>query len=302
MDDDDVGVSMRHIDICPRNTRVTITDVDNDDADADTDDADADTDAAPSDLHRRPVPSDATYFRERKVLCPLNTEVNKINDMLLDYVIDGPRHAERVYNATDAVERGPLTDAKVHGEPRVCLANSNARFWFSDDDHMLPEELLMDDTYREAGIPPHQLRIVQGVPYLLLRNLCTRDGLCNGTIVMINSALNNTLQCRIINGPHADDTFDCPRIRFTLNATSTCPAGYRIQFPLKPAFALTINKVQGQSFTQVGVCLQTQCFAHGQLYAALSRATDNRRLSIFNARCDNMVRNVVCRRALLHLQ
>ena len=45
----------------------------------------------------------------------------------------------------------------------------------------------------------------------------------------------------------------------------------RRQLPLKLAYAMTINKAQGQSFTRVGVRLNSGIFSHGQLYVALSR-------------------------------
>ena len=45
------------------------------------------------------------------------------------------------------------------------------------------------------------------------------------------------------------------------------------QFPVHLAFAMTINKSQGQSVKHVGVDLHTPVFTHGQLYVAFSRAT-----------------------------
>jgi ATP-dependent exoDNAse (exonuclease V) alpha subunit len=40
---------------------------------------------------------------------------------------------------------------------------------------------------------------------------------------------------------------------------------------LKPAFAITINKSQGQTFEKVGIDLRADVFDHGQLYVAISR-------------------------------
>jgi ATP-dependent DNA helicase PIF1 len=45
----------------------------------------------------------------------------------------------------------------------------------------------------------------------------------------------------------------------------------RTQFPLRLAFAMTINKAQGQTLNHVGLCLKEPVFTHGQLYVALSR-------------------------------
>ena len=43
----------------------------------------------------------------------------------------------------------------------------------------------------------------------------------------------------------------------------------RRQFPVRLAFAMTINKAQGQTLQRVGLFLPSHAFLHGQLYVVL---------------------------------
>jgi len=45
----------------------------------------------------------------------------------------------------------------------------------------------------------------------------------------------------------------------------------RRQFPVRLAFAMTINKAHGQTLKMVGIFLLKHVFIHGQLYVAMSR-------------------------------
>lgn len=58
----------------------------------------------------------------------------------------------------------------------------------------------------------------------------------------------------------------------------------RIQFPVIPAFAMTINKAQGQTLQRVGLHLGSQVFSHGQIYTAFSRVTSREGIRVFNDR------------------
>jgi ATP-dependent exoDNAse (exonuclease V) alpha subunit len=54
----------------------------------------------------------------------------------------------------------------------------------------------------------------------------------------------------------------------------------RRQFPVRLAFAMTVNKSQGQSVENVGIDLRIPVFSHGQLYVALSRCTSASRIKV----------------------
>jgi len=71
-----------------------------------------------------------------------------------------------------------------------------------------------------------------------------------------------------------------PRIRLLSNAETLSVPLKRLQFPVRLAFVMIINKSQGQSVEHVGINLQTLVFSHGQLYAAFSRCTSPLNISV----------------------
>ena len=78
------------------------------------------------------------------------------------------------------------------------------------------------------------------------------------------------IEIRISAGDFKDNTSFIPRIILD-SADDDFPFKLRrLQFPLRLAFAMTINKSQGQSLTFTGLDLRTPVFSHGQLYVAIS--------------------------------
>ena len=78
----------------------------------------------------------------------------------------------------------------------------------------------------------------------------------------------------VITGPAKGDVVFIPRIPLTPTDTELNLDFTRLQFPVRVAYAMTINKAQGQTLQRVGVLLDRPCFSHGQLYVALSRVGD----------------------------
>jgi len=71
-----------------------------------------------------------------------------------------------------------------------------------------------------------------------------------------------------------------PRIRLSPNTKTLFVPLKRLQFPVRLAFAITINKSQGQSVEHVGINLQTSVFSHEQLYVSFSRYTSPLNISV----------------------
>ena len=81
----------------------------------------------------------------------------------------------------------------------------------------------------------------------------------------------NSIQAEVATGPHKGTSFIIPRINIHTTIEQVGVEFKRCQFPIRLAFAMTINKPQGQTLDSVGLYLPDHVFTHGQLYVALSR-------------------------------
>ena len=194
----------------------------------------------------------AQYFSERVILAARNVEVDTVNESILE---------------------------RLPGESRTYTSADSAFIDGVLDERRWGHEYL--NTIVMPGMPLHSTILKVGCPIILLRNLDPSAGLCNGTRMIITGLRDHVLEARVLTGSHAGTTAFIPRISLSSSSSSGLPFILRRrQFPIRIAFAMTINKAQGQSLRVVGLYLPIVVFTHGQLYVALSRCTDCRNLYI----------------------
>lgn len=108
--------------------------------------------------------------------------------------------------------------------------------------------------------------------HLLLRNLYPSDGLSNGTGMICKDFHKDVVHAEITNEHYAIKCVFLPRIQLSPHEIEGCPFKFiRKQFPVHLYFAMTMNKMQGQTILTVGLDLLQHIFFHGQLYATLPR-------------------------------
>ena len=91
--------------------------------------------------------------------------------------------------------------------------------------------------------------------------------------------MTNIIEAKISTGPFKGE--DVLRLQIPMIPTDLSFQFKRLQFQIQLAFAITINKAQGQSLELCGLYLHTDFFSHRQLYVACSRVRNPDNLFIY---------------------
>ena len=214
--------------------------------------------------------TDSRLLISNCILTPLNESVDLLNDRAMQIFQLHRDLPEFCYNSADSF---PKDDANLSA--------------------VYPVEFL--NSLQPSGMPPHVLKLKVGVPIILLRTINPALGLMNGTRLIVTRLGRRVIQARIATGNAANIGREVviPRIDLTPTDSRLPFVFTRRQFPIRLAFALTINKSQGQTLSKIGLYLPQPCFSHGQLYVALSRVSDTAAITVMLGNSSGATPNIV---------
>lgn len=155
--------------------------------------------------------------------------------------------------------------------------------WFSevDDPHGILAKVITEKVlsyYDGPGVPLHKLKLKVNDVCIVVRPIMT-DDIATNTRVRILSISTNVI--KVVTIEAKSRVLLLPRMHFKFRPYGPSFEMTRTQFPLRLAYAMTYNKSQSQTLSQVLVDCTEEPFAHGHLYVALSRVTNADHIRLF---------------------
>ena len=180
--------------------------------------------------HRMNAADDVEQMLSDVYDCPLNEMLSQPAKFWAERAVVAPKHiAVNHFNAR-MLERLPGHLVDCNGFD--VLAPQHAG--------QIPVEMLAK--IQPPGMPPKTLQLKKGAIVMLLRNMLRSFGLANGTRLQVIDIKPHTLHCIVLTGRHVDRQIHLPRIRLLPPDNKLPFEWWRIQFPVKLSYAMTINK------------------------------------------------------------
>ena len=191
------------------------------------------------------IPNECVLDKNGDIVNSIFSDLNEVN--ISSHVILTSTNQETLELNNQILEQLP-------GEMRTYFSIDS----FISDDQQEVDLYLLEfiNSLTPSGLPPHRLHLKVESVVMLLRNLSLKDGLCNGTRLIVKHLHDNIIDCEIITGISKGNRVLIPRISLCPNDINLPFQIKRVQFPLRLSYALTINKSQGQTFEKVGIFLR----------------------------------------------
>lgn len=204
---------------------------------------------------------DKDNWKFASIAAPLNSTVDRINNRMFERVVG----AEKIYEAINTAQPqsvDPMDKGQIDAQ----------------SEHMARID--------ETGLPLQTLKLKVGMKVHFIKNIDVRYRLCNGTPAIIKRLHKDLIVVqRLEFGRVMGEEICVTRSRFERKPDPDRKRTVkfdRIQFPIRPSFGITLNKVQGQTCPRLGLALNTSVFAHGQLFVGLTRVPRAENLFVFN--------------------
>jgi ATP-dependent DNA helicase PIF1 len=166
-----------------------------------------------------PKAEDLAFLAKRAILAPKNDVVAEFNNMIL----------QQYYQDTLTTYASSDT---IHGATAEDYGN-------------YPVEFL--NSLELSGLPPHELHVAPGAVVILMRNVDTERGLCNGIRAVVVQCRRRVLDVILLTGKFVGSRYLLPRIPMSSESGALPFKLLRRQYPVRLAWSMSINKAQGQS-------------------------------------------------------
>ena len=199
---------------------------------------------------------DPTRFPDSCILAITNTQVNEWNAFVQEHYNRFPGGPKTLWS------HDYFTDVD---DPHGYLARTL--------DHSILSEFNTNDA------PPHRLLLKVNDICRIMRPMKSSD-LATNSLVQILHIGRAVIKVRVLTGKKQVVLIPRMKFSFTLKYGRSFNIT-RTQFPLCLAYAMSVNKSQGQTKNRILQDARIEAFAHGQTYVARSRVTDRRNIKVY---------------------